>query len=137
MKPAASFKDILDLRGRIVIFTASASVGLKFEQMAERHHAQVVTIRGWADKSAPLYAWRRLHDTREFGLLSLTQANVAGFRVHATDLVWVGDMGHPRDTPHTWLSFSQAMGRAHPEDDARLWTLNEDALYPPSQGDAR
>lgn len=129
MRAARSFTDILAQRGRIVIFTPSASVGLKFEQLAERQHATVITTRGWADRFGPLSTWQRLHDARDFGVLSLCQTRyVTGVKVHCTDLVWVGDMGHPRDMPHLWITFSQCMSRAHETDEARLWTLAEDAL---------
>lgn len=52
MRAAKSFTEILDLRGRIVLFTPTAAIGLRFEQQAERNHAQVIHTRGWADPSA-------------------------------------------------------------------------------------
>jgi hypothetical protein len=128
MQSATSFAKILALRGRIIIFTPSAPIGLRFEQMAEREHAQVVCTRGWADAMAPLSMWQRIHESREFGLLSCDQRRyVTGVRMHATDLVWVGETGDPLNVPHLWGAFSQAMGRAHIEDGARMWLVSEDA----------
>lgn len=130
MKAASSFTSILALRGRVVIFTPSAIVGLRFEQHAERHHAQVVTTRGWADATGPLHAWGRIHASREYGVLSCDQQRyVTGFRLPCTDLVWVGDCGDPYHSAYLWSKFQQAMNRAHGQDEpARQWTLAVDAL---------
>ena len=129
MKAAKSFKEILDRRGRIVLFTPSAALGLKFEQQAERAYATVVTTRGWADRYGPISAWNRLHQAREFGMLSCDQKTYTnGVTLHGTDFVWVGDAGHPRHTPHIWLAFSHCMGRADPVDPPTLWLLAEDAV---------
>lgn len=130
MKSALSFTSILAMRGRVVIFTPSASVGLRFEQHAERHHAQVVTTRGWADHSGPLHAWGRIHASREYGVLSCDQQRyITGMRIPCTDLVWVGDFGDPVNVPHLWAAFQQGMGRGGQQlEPARQWTLAEDAL---------
>ena len=130
MKAATSFTSILALRGRVVIFTPSAVVGVRYERHAERHHAQVVTTRGWADASGPLHAWGRIHAAREYGVLSCDQRRyVTGFRLPCTDLVWVGEMGDPLHVPHLWAAFQQAMARSDNQlEPARQWTLAEDAL---------
>lgn len=128
MKAAKSFKEILDHRGRIVLFTPSASLGLRFEQEAERAYAVVVSTRGWADRYAPLSAWNRLHQCREFGLLSCDQKTYAnGTTLHGTDFVWVGDAGHPLQRPHIWLAFSHCMNRGDQLEPPTLWLLPEDA----------
>lgn len=130
MRAAQSFTSILAMRGRVVIFTPSASVGLRFEQHAERHHAKVVTTRGWADASGPLHTWGRIHASREYGVLSCDQQRyVKGFRIPCTDLVWVGDFGDPLHVPHLWLAFQKAMARSDDQlEPARQWTLSESAL---------
>lgn len=126
MTPATSFKEILDLRGRIVLFTPNAIVGLRFEQMAERNHATVIHTRGWADKYAPLQQWHRIHATRDYAVFSCDQHTyITGVRIPATDIVWVGHYGDPRRDSYTWIRFSQAMGRAGDDPDVRLWTIGE------------
>lgn len=129
MKAAQSFNDILALRGRIAVFTPTAALGLKCEEAAARQYAQVIVTRGIVDKYTPMVAWKRIHASREFGLLSLDQHGwVSGRNFPATDLVWVGEMGHPKDAPHIWIRFSQAMNRATLECNARLWTIAEGAV---------
>lgn len=133
MQTAKSFKDILALRGRVVIFTASAAIGLRFEQCAERNHAAVVATRGWADFTIPLGQWSAVHRNREYGVLSCDQRTfVTGFRLPATDLVWVGDIGDPVNCDWRWASVQQAMARAaHLENEGQIvrkWLIAEDAL---------
>lgn len=129
MQAAKSFNDILALRGRIVIFTPNAAIGLKFEQHAERHHAQVVCTRGHADPYIPLGQWSRIHAAREYGVLSCDQRRwVTGVRMPATDLVWVGPMGDPFVETNLWACFSQAMGRVEFGEECRRWTIAGDAL---------
>ena len=121
------FRDVLALRGRIVIFTANALVGLKFEQAAERAHAQVVCTRGWMDALGPLVTWSRLHASREYALLSCDQMRyITGLRIPCTDLVWVGPGGDPnRDS---WL-YARRMNALHRGDEfTRQWMLGEDDL---------
>lgn len=128
MKAANSFKEVLDRRGRIVIFTPSASVGLRFERMAERYGAQVVTTRGWADRYGPISTWNRIHQSREFGVLSCCQTRYTqSVMLHGTDFVWVGETGHPERMPHLWLAFSQSMSRGDTDNPPHLWLLHEDA----------
>ena len=130
MRAAQSFNEILELRGRIALFTPSATIALPFEQAVERHFGQVVISRGSPDKYGPLSAWARVHASREFGLFSLDQAMWAsGVRFPATDLVWVGEMGHPKDSPHLWIRFSHAMHRVslELESGVRRWTISEKA----------
>lgn len=128
MKAATSFREVLDLRGRILLFTPNALVGLRFEQMAERHHAQVVHTRGWLDKWGPLGIWQRIHASRDYAVLSCDQKTyITGVRIPATDVVWVGPMGDPRFEESLWARFSQAMGRPGDDPNVRLWTCGEDA----------
>ncbi len=128
MRITKSFTDILALRGRIVIFTNSAPVGLRFEQHAERHHATVITTRGWADAYGPLGAWQRIHTQRDYGVLSCDQQRYVKpeFYLPATDIVWVGDIGDPLHVAHKWAAFQQAMDRGG--SDTRHWLCAEDAL---------
>lgn len=129
MKAARSFKEVLDKRGRIVLFTATATIGLRLEQEAERNHAQVVSTRGWADKWGPMGQWGRIHRCREFGLLSCNQATYTGAKlIFGTDFVWVGETGDPMRAPFTWGCFSQCMSKGDPENPPRLWLLHEDAV---------
>lgn len=128
-----TFTDILALRGRVVIFTPNAPVGLRFEQHAERHHAQVITTRGWADRLAPMAIWQRLHVNREYGLLSCDQHTyVTGIRIHATDLVWVGSVGDGVNELSLAARYQQAMRRAaHLEamgHHVRKWCIGENDL---------
>jgi hypothetical protein len=131
--PAKSFTDILAQRGRIVIFTRNAVIGLRFEQHAERHHAKVVCTRGWADPIGPLGEWNRMHNQRDYGVLSCDQQRyVTGMRLPATDLVWVGPFGDPLNVPHLWGAMNQAMHRANHLEllgtQVNKWVLAEDAL---------
>ncbi len=130
MRAARSFTEVLDLRGRIVLFTPTAAIGLRLEQLAERHHAQVVTTRGWADAIGPLHTWSRIHTCREYGVLSCDQVRyIHGFKLEATDLVWVGETGDPVHQAWLWARFSQAMSRGiEREDPPRLWVLAEGSL---------
>lgn len=128
-----TFTDILALRGRVVIFTPNAPVGLRFEQHAERHHAQVITTRGWADRLAPMSIWQRLHVNREYGLLSCDQHTYT-HRIHipATDLVWVGSVGDAVNEIALSERYHQAMSRAsHLEimgHQVRKWLIGENDL---------
>lgn len=126
------FRDILALRGRIVIFTPNATVGLTFEQAAERAYAQVITTRGWADHYAPLNLWRRIHSSREYGVLSCDQQRYIGVNlvIPATDFVWVGPTGDHFNETHLFNRYQQAMLLAHQQhaDSARQWTLGVDDL---------
>lgn len=136
MRAAQSFNEILALRGRIALFTPSAAVALPFEQAAARVFAQIVSTRGVPDKYGPLSAWTRLHASREFALFSLDQSTwVHGVRFPATDLVWVGEMGHPKNAPHIWIRFSNAMHRVPPELEPRQWAIAENAASTPKAGD--
>ena len=129
MKAATSFTEVLKARGRIVIFTPSAIVGLRFEQHAERNNAQVVCTRGWADKFGPISAWNRIHASREFGVLSCDQQRyMNATTLYGTDFVWVGETGHPRNLPHLWSAFSNSMSRGDPLNPPNLWLLSENAL---------
>lgn len=131
MRAAQSFKEILDLRGRIAVFAPSAQISLLCEQAVERLHGHVVITRGHVDKYGPMSRWRQVHACREFGLLSIDQRSswVTGLQFPATDLVWIGEMGHPKDSPALWLRFSHAMSRAATCDEpARLWALSEGAV---------
>jgi hypothetical protein len=129
MKAATSFTEVLRQRGRIVIFTPSATVGLRFEQHAERHHAQVVTTRGWADRFGPISTWNRIHDSGEFGVLSCDQQRyMNATTLKGTDFVWVGETGHPLNLPYLWAAFSNSMSRGDPLNPPNLWLLAEDAL---------
>ncbi len=128
-----TLSDILALRGRVVVFTASAPVGLQCERLAERYHATVICTRGWADRLAPLALWQRLHVNREPGLLSCNQHTyVTGLRIPATDLVWVGSDGVSEGEIGLTARYQQAMGRAdHLEEmglHVRKWRLNEDQV---------
>jgi hypothetical protein len=111
------------------LFTPTASIGLRFEQLAERQHAQVIHTRGWADSFGPISLWQRIHDTREYGVLSCDQQRyVLGMKIMCTDIAWVGSTGDPVKEPHLWTRFSQAMSRGiDSEDPPRLWMLPEDA----------
>lgn len=134
MQVASSFSEILALKGRIVIFTGTAEIGLKFEQAAERSGATVICTRGWADKVAPLAPWMRLHSCREHGVLSCNQQTyITGFKLPATDLVWVGDTGRVGDM--TWARMQQAFNRAAHIEEAgeivRKWVCSPNAIYPP------
>jgi hypothetical protein len=119
------FADVLALRGRIVLFTANAAVGLRFERQAEWNHAQVVTTRSWADAYGPLGMWQRIHAARDYGVLSCDQVRyVKGFALPCTDLVWVG----PTEPDHVKVRFEQAMSRAEDNPNIRCWVIQEDAL---------
>lgn len=134
MKAAKSFTEVLAFRGRILLFSPNAAVALVFEQHAERLHAQVVCTRGVEDASIPLSRWHRIHASREFGLLSCDQARYThGVPIPATDIVWIGETGHPDHWPGTWIKFCQAMSRANQYEHqegilVRRWTLHEEAL---------
>jgi len=124
-----TFRDILAHRGRVVVFTPNSVVGLAFEQMAERHHAQVVCTRGWADSYGPLLAWNRIYAAREYGVLSCDQHRyVHGFHLHATDLVWVGPTGDILHVSHIWRRYQHAMLRAGDDPMIRKWALGEKDL---------
>lgn len=131
MIAAKSFTEILALRGRIVLFTASAAVALPLEQVAERQYFQIVTVRGWADIYGPISQWRRLHDSREHGLISCDIRSFGpGVRLPATDVVWVGETGDVLHVPHLWQLFTQAMARSDTIDETiavRKWLLSEGA----------
>ncbi len=121
----SSFSDILALRGRVIVFTPSAPVGLRFEQFAERHHATVVCTRGWADIYGPLLQWTRIHHAREYGVLSCDQTTYFnGVQLPATDYVWVGNCF---DTPTQVMRHQKAAQMAL-DHEARLWTIAETAL---------
>jgi hypothetical protein len=122
-----TFRDILAHRGRIVVFTPNAVVALAFEQMAERQHAQVVCTRGWADPYGPLLAWNRIYAAREYGVLSCDQKRyIEGYKIHATDLVWVGNPGDP--DVEVWL-YTRRMKALHLGDEhARQWMIGEQDL---------
>lgn len=123
----ATFREILALRGRIVIFTPNALVGLKFEQAAERAHAQVVCTRGWADPYGPLLAWNRIHASREYGVLSCDQKRyIEGFKIHGTDFVWVGDGGDYE--VHAWLFWRRMKALSLAGDLGWRWMVAEDAV---------
>lgn len=130
MRSATSFRSILALRGRIVLFTATAPVGLIFEQVAERDHAKVIHSRGWADSYGPVGEWHKLHHSREYGVFSADQQRYVGdIPLPATDLVWVGETGNPHTEPHLWQRFSQAMSKdISALEPPRLWLISEDAL---------
>lgn len=121
------FRDVLALRGRIVIFTPNTVVGLKFEQAAERAHAQVIHTRGWADAYGPLGMWHRIHAARDYAVLSCDQHRyVTGFRIPCTDLVWVGPGGD--EHVELWL-YTRRMQALHRGDEfTRQWMLGEDDL---------
>lgn len=132
MKAAKSFTDVLAYRGRILLFTPNAAIGLRLEKQAEYHHAQVICTRGWADASAPLHAWSRIAAAREYGVLSCDQHRyVQGVRIACTDIVWVGDTGDVLHTGHIFARFTQAMHRGPMETEegipVRKWLLAEDA----------
>jgi hypothetical protein len=137
MQVASSFSEVLAFRGRIVIFTPNAEIGLRFERHAERTtSATVICTRGWEDKVAPLAPWVRLHQVREHGVLSCDQRNyITGMHLPATDLVWVGNMGNEGD--HIWTAMMQAFARAaHLEQSGeivRKWLCAPSALYPPKE----
>ena len=130
MRAAKSFTEILDLRGRIVLFTPTAAIGLRFEQQAERDHAQVIHTRGWADPIGPLHAWSRICACRDYGVLSCDQQRyITGFKLECTDLVWVGETGDPVNQAWLWARFSQAMNRGMDrENPPRLWMMAEGAV---------
>lgn len=134
MKAAKSFTEILALRGRILLFSPNADVSLRFEQHAERQHAQVICTRGTEDPSVPLRRWHLIHNTREFGMLSCDQHRyVYRIPIPATDIVWIGETGHPDHWPGVWLRFCAAMSRANEYEQSgglfvRRWTLHEEAL---------
>lgn len=119
-----TFRDILAHRGRIVLFTPSASVALPFELAAERIFATVICMRGQADPYIPISAWNRVCASREYGLLSLGQITHShGLHVPATDLVWVG----PNDG-YLEVHYKQAMRRAGDHPDLRRWHIGRDDL---------
>lgn len=117
-----TFRDILAHRGRIVLFTPSASVALPFELAAERIFATVICMRGQADPYIPISAWNRVHATRQHGLLSLSQmVHSRGILVPATDIVWVGPKDH-----HLEELYHRAMQRAGDDPDLRRWHIGRD-----------
>lgn len=123
-----SFTEILAYRGRIVIFTPSAAVGVKFEQCAERNHAQVVVTRGYPDSYMPLANWQRMHATRTYAVLSCDKMRYVKRDLPATDLVWVGDNGHPEHSPVLRRAFDAAMHARAYGDETRLWHITPDQL---------
>lgn len=128
MTPARSFVEVLAHRGRVILFTSSSATSLRFELLAERHHARVVHSRAWADAYGPVSIWRHMHDTREYGVLSCDQHRyVDGFVLPCTDIAWVGITGDPVKEPGLWERFSRAMSRGIDSDNPpRLWLLPED-----------
>lgn len=123
-----TFRDILNLRGRIVLFTATSDIGLLFERMAETYNMPVIHTRGWADPYGPLGTWARIHAAREYGVFSCDQRRyVAGYKVPATDLVWVGSVGDPVAAPHIHHRHQQAMQNCG-DADVRRWLLQESDL---------
>lgn len=127
---AATLLEILAYRGRVVIFTPTAELGLKAEQLAERHHAQVITTRGWADPYGPLSTWQRMHSAREYALLSCNQTTyTTGYKLPCTDLVWVGDTGDQLHTAHLWQRFNQCMATGFNLDiDPRKWLVSPNGI---------
>lgn len=120
-----TLRDILAHRGRIIVFTASAPIGLRVEQVAERNHAQVVCTRGWADIYGPLHQWNRIHVAREYGLLSCDQHTYfGGIKIPGTDYVWIGNCF---DHPEQLARYNRA-GEMSMYYQARMWTISEDAL---------
>lgn len=122
------FRDVLAHRGRIILFTKTASVGVVFEQMAERNHAQVICTRGWADPTGPIQAWHRILAARDYGVLSCDQRTYlsGAWRLGGTDYVWVGDCF---DTPDVHARYLRACAKAREQGvDVRFWTLSEDAV---------
>lgn len=129
----STFKEILAHRGRVVVFTPNAAVGLTFEQYAERAHAQVICTRGWADPYGPIGLWHRACAAREYAVLSCDQHRyVTGFRIPATDLVWVGNTGSLHVDSHIFQRYSQAMNRSYDLADTglelRRWAIGEGDL---------
>lgn len=122
-----TFREILAYRGRVMLFTETATVGVKFEQCAERHHATVVCARGWVDNSVWLSRWTRLVAQREYAVLSLSQhAHAVGWRSGCTHAVWVGPIG---PDPQIAARFQQAMARGfNTEMDVRHYVITEDQL---------
>lgn len=118
----SNFKEILAMRGRIVVFTATHPVGLRVEQMAERNYAHVVCTRGWADIYGPLHSWNRISQSREYGVLSCDQRTyLNGIQLPGTDYVWVGNCF---DTPEILSRYRRAADMAM-DYQARLWTIAE------------
>lgn len=134
MRAAKSFTEVLSLRGRIVLFSPSAAIAVRFETVAEWNHARIVHTRGIEDSYVPLSEWQRVWNSGEYAVLSCDQHRyINGVRIQATDIVWVGETGHHLHTPHIWSRFSRAMSWAerHDEPDAhpvRLWLVDEGAL---------
>lgn len=123
-----TFKSILALRGRIVLFTANPVVGLRHERVAERAGIPVIHTRGWADPYGPLGTWKRLHDCREPGLLSCDQVRYTrGYVIPATDLVWVGKTGDSQIERALMMRYDAAM-RVCQFEDVRKWVIAEDEL---------
>ncbi len=129
-----TFTEILASRGRVVLFTPNATVGLRFEQVALRNSMPVIHTRGWADPYGPLGEWARVHTARDRGVLSCDQHRyVTGMKIPATDLVWVGPIGTPNGPEsHLFHRYLQAMARAeHLEfmgTTINKWLLTEDQL---------
>lgn len=124
-----TLREILAHRGRIVVFTPSATLGLKVEQVAERNHAIVICARGQADPYIPVSAWHRVCNARDYGVFSCDQvAWVTGVRLPATDLVWVGETGLERGPDHLAVRYRQAMNRAAGSLDIRTWAIREEDL---------
>jgi hypothetical protein len=123
-----TFRQILSYKGRIVLFTANAAIGLRHERVAERHSVPVIHTRGWADPYGPLGTWSRLHASREPGMLSCDQMRYTrGYVIQATDLVWVGSTGDEQIERGLRLRYEAAM-RVCQTEDVRRWVLKEDEL---------
>lgn len=135
MKAAKSFEEILALRGRILLFTPTASIALPFEQAAIRRSAELVCTRGVVDATVPLSAWTRLQREQAFSVLSCDQVRyIHSVHIPATDIVWVGETGHPNHWPELWTRFCQAMSRANAFELAesqlvRQWICHQDAIF--------
>ncbi len=121
----SKFSEILAHRGRIVLFTPNAAVGLRYEQCAERTGALVVHTRGWADMYGPMHTWWRAHHARDFAVLSCDQVRYFnGIQIAGTDFVWVGNcFDHPLQLQRHHKAAQMAF-----DHNARLWTLGESDL---------
>lgn len=128
MRSAKSFSEVLGLGGRIVLFTASAGVALRFEQHCDRHHVRVICTRGLADHYVAMSEWHRIHATREHALLSCDQRHYPRAAMPATDLIWIGETGDLQHVPHVWRSFLLAMSCSISYEPVRKWLLDEDSL---------
>ena len=126
-------QEVLALRGRIILVAPSAAVAIRFESVAAWNHAKIVQTRGIEDSFTPLSEWRRIWNIGEYAVLSCDQYRyVDGPQIPATDIVWIGETGHPYNTPHIWLRFCQAMSRADRIEEGarpvRPWLIDEGAL---------